>query len=51
LIYIQFDNPSGYGKFYFNDGSLYLGEFNNGIAKGQAALFKPDGSYMFGEIN
>lgn len=34
-IYLQLGKPSGFGKLYHSDGSLFIGKFNNGIANGQ----------------
>jgi hypothetical protein len=40
------NNPSGCGKFYKSDGSLYIGHFSSGTADGKGLLIYPDGSRL-----
>jgi hypothetical protein len=42
--------PSGYGKMYKEDGSLYIGEFSKGKAEGQGVYIFTDGSYYQGKF-
>lgn len=41
-------NPSGYGRLFKNDGSLYIGQFSNGKAEGQGVLVFKTGAYAKG---
>ena len=42
------NNPSGFGKLYKKDGTLYIGQFSNAKANGKGVLLYPDGSYANG---
>lgn len=48
---MQMNNPGGYGTLYKNDGSVFIGHFNNGKADGEGVLIFPDGSYVNGKFN
>lgn len=51
MIYsIQLGKPSGVGKMYHSDGSLFIGMFNNGMANGKGYYVQSDGSYYQGNI-
>jgi len=37
------DNRGGYGEMYWNDGSVYKGEWKNGSQEGEGILYMADG--------
>ena len=42
------NQPFGFGKIYKTDGSLFIGTFDQGVAKGKGYYFLSDGTYFEG---
>ena len=42
--------PSGFGKIYKEDGSIYLGNWEKGKANGNGVYIVKDGSYYEGNF-
>ena len=41
----------GYGKFTFNDGTIYVGEYRNGIKQGKGKLIYPGNKIFDGNFD
>lgn len=50
FLITQRGQPHGFGRMYNKNGSVFVGEFFNGVADGQGHFVMSDGSYYEGRI-
>ena len=47
---MQVGRPSGYGRMYYKNGSVFVGYFEAGIANGDGHFVKSDGTFYHGKM-
>jgi hypothetical protein len=50
-LYKKNNFPQGFGKMYKKDGSIFIGQFINGVAEGPGFYAKVDGTYYKGDFS